>query len=335
MPEKKLFLIGLISLLLFFGCVDNSEGNDNNPEGNENSDYSEESIKEILGKAKNITNLEYEVIQKIKDSVSGKEVNSTNTLVYVKNKKFRTELQHYGTDGKMITVFNGEKLYFYNLTTKIFMELPLEDKESINELLSEVSVDLIAMSEKALNDPELKEIGKEEINGIKTRIIKFNYLGNFGTEKITVWVSEKYGIPIKSESKTEEIEKKLIVEIKNLKFNSVQDSVFEIPEEKLPKIIKETELTETEEKLCVIGKQDVVSVQKCSLNEKILYAKNQDSSLMTDTGNTTYYDETGNDICSYSWFAQNDSCTTELKEWDSEFKEEDCKWQRLCYSGTN
>ncbi len=326
------FLTVLICLLLVFsGCTEPPK----EKKEDKQDEIVEETIQEILGKAENITNLEYDEITSVQgeeiEDPQGMEISSTK--VFIKGGKFRVEMQYPEQEAKMIIVFDEKTAYMYDPMTDTYLGQPIEGTEYDGKLSLMFVEDLILMAKEALNDSEMKETGKEELNGMKTRIIEFTRIGRLGQEQTKAWISEEHGLPIKFESIIQGHENKLVIEIKNLKFNSVQDSVFEIPEDKIPKIVKKTELNETEEKICVIGQQNIVKVEKCVLDKVTLYSKHQDSTLVTDTGNTTFYDETGTEICGYAWFsADMDHYKTELAEWNPEFNKENCEWEKLCAS---
>jgi len=170
---------------------------------------SEETLEEILAKVDNINSLEFTLIN----------FDGTESQIYQKNEKYRFDTKIKATVNSKETVYDysgisdGENKYY-------------SYEEEINPGFTPfMTFDLIGLSKDALNDSKLKEIGAEEINGKTVRIIEF------GSEyqKIKAWVSEEYGLIVKTEFDGGTIGK-LEITIKNIKVNSVEDSVFDVSE---------------------------------------------------------------------------------------------------------
>jgi len=167
---------------------------------------SEETIEEILAKANNINSLEFTLIN----------FDGTESQIYQKNEKYRFDTKIKAT------VNSEEKTYAYSGISDGENKYYSYEEEINPGFTPFVNFDLIGLSKDALNDSELKEVGAEEINGKTTRIIEFTSK----SQKIKTWVSEEYGISVKMQVKTSM--GNLEMELKNIKVNSVDDSVFDV-----------------------------------------------------------------------------------------------------------
>lgn len=169
-------------------------------------EQTEETIQEILAKAENIESLQFTTV-----------FYETEFQVFQKNNKYR-----FDTEELRITTDSVEKTYSYSAISD-GQNKYYRYKTTGNwpETTPFVDFDLIGLSEKALNDTELKETGKKELNGKNFRIIEF-YLDGQTTE---AWVSEENGLMTKLvfELATEKFEENF----ENIKVNSVDDSVFD------------------------------------------------------------------------------------------------------------
>jgi hypothetical protein len=182
------------------------------------------SLEEILAKAENYTNLEYDM--ETNNTLGGVIITSK---VYRKGEKYKVESEAMGL--KTLMIVDGKDLYSYIYEQDIYYksELSLEEISELMGIESEPDKNLI-------DNPTLKEIGREELNGLNTRVITYTTTATrpFGSpEEVQVksWISEKYGITVKSEIETET--GKVFIELKNIKFGTVQDSVFEVPKDKI------------------------------------------------------------------------------------------------------
>jgi len=210
--KKILILIIVVVLIVSFtGCTETPEPK-TNEDGNGKAS-SEETIQDILAKAEKNTNFEYELYTE-----SNLSTNIEGTKIFVKGGKWRFEDDI--SNGTII--FDGENTYLYYYNDDVYIQ---------SGSMEGVFFDLTDLSNQALNDSSLKEIGKEKIDGINTRKIEFNYKAFSGKEKVKAWVSESKGIIIKIEEETG-----TIIEMKNIVFNSVSDSLFEVPEDKIQSI---------------------------------------------------------------------------------------------------
>jgi len=234
--KKILISIVLIVLLVsVIGCTQPTpnqlpppkENQKSNEKDNENGNVMPEpTIKEILTKGTETENIEYEA--KITHEIAlGKQ--EWTSKIYQKETNYKTVIEDTG----LIGIFNGTKNYTY---------FPEIDKYVVFEIKESSAFDAKYISEQALLDSAMKEIKKQRINGFDARIIEFTYFDKFFSgekQKITAWISEEYGIPVKIETQSQF--GPVGIEIRNIKLNSVKDTEFEVPEEK---VITQEELEE-------------------------------------------------------------------------------------------
>lgn len=211
MKNVLIFMVLVVLIVSLTGCAEDT-GTKAKENGNTET-TSEETIQDILAKAEKNTNFEYELYTK-----SSLGANIEGAKVFVKDGKWR--LEDEVSNGA--TIFDGENSYLYYYDDDVYVQIGS---------MEGVFFDLTDLSDQALNDSSLKEIGKEKIDGVNTRIIEFTYKVLSGEEKVKAWVSESTGIIIKIEEETG-----TILEMKNLVLNSVSDSLFEVPEDKIQSI---------------------------------------------------------------------------------------------------
>lgn len=187
------------------------------PKTKEDERNASETIQEILAKSKNMTNMEFNLVEK-----SNGELKTSK--YYLREGKYRTETQI--GDTKVVQIYDGNNLYAYSGYNGLETEKSLE---AIADALPSVIEDPAGIQEtakEALNSPELKEVGREAVNGLNARVIEYT----FNEQKIKAWVSEEYGIAVKKETEVQ-IEGEIIkhtTELQNIKIGSVAESFFKI-----------------------------------------------------------------------------------------------------------
>lgn len=209
--NKAILLFVFVLLLFSFGCTEEKNG-----KAKDGDKKAGQTIQEILEKGKSIDNIEYTMALIKPFPVTAK--------IYQKGIKYRGEASVLGQTS--ISIFDGTNAYIYDPTKDVYYKSPDADG-------STGTFDFEDFSEQALADTEMKELGKETINGMETRVIEFQYMGA-GTDealKTKAWVSEEYGIPVKFqfESDMGDVE----MEYKDIKIGVVEDSMFEVPEDKI------------------------------------------------------------------------------------------------------
>ncbi len=212
MNKKILILILLIALTVSLGCTQGTS-----QDNTKAKKLSAETIQEILEKGKSIDNIQYDVIMTTPFPLT--------LTVYQKKEKYKMETSILGQKSELI--FNGTHMYNYDPAKDVYLEMDVPDSGNAGGL------DFLDFSEQALNDIEMKELGEETVNDMKTKVIEFKYkASNEDTAvKTKAWISIKYGIPVKLLMTTEV--GKAEMSLKNIKLNSVEDAVFVVPQDKI------------------------------------------------------------------------------------------------------
>lgn len=211
---KKIIVVLLVLAVLFIGCnqipflkPEPTKTNEKPP----NEIYGPETLTEVLAKADNIKNIEYGLTLKSNDEL----IRTKKT--FVKNEKYFIEENSKGKESTKI--FDGLNIYIYDKSLGKYVKTSNETESPHH--LNKYSEELKRISS--------TEIGKETIQGFETRVIEFNHQEYQGAEqlKTKAWVSEKYGIIIRIEIEA------TVIELNNIKFDEINDSVFEVPENKV------------------------------------------------------------------------------------------------------
>jgi len=220
--KKIVVLVVLVLLISLAGCTHTFL----EPEQKQiikktpNEIYGEETLIEVLVKADSIKNIEYGLTLKSNDEL----IRTKKT--FVKDEKYLIEENSKGKESTKI--FDGLNAYIYDKSLDKYVKASKETESPHH--LNKYSEELKRISS--------TEIGKETIQGFETRIIEFSHQQYQGAEqlKTKAWVSEKYGIIIRIEIET------TAIELNNIKFNEINNSVFEVPENKVITMEEYTEL---------------------------------------------------------------------------------------------
>jgi outer membrane lipoprotein-sorting protein len=230
MKRVLLLLIVVFLIVSFSGCTETQPEQKTKENG---TIVSGEDIKEILTKAENTKNFEYDFEGTLIDFRG--EFTST-AKVYALGEKSRMEFEEEGK--KKAIVDNGDYEYIYDYETDSWSR----------DFYPMIRYDLHDISKKALEDSGLKELGTEKVDGLNTRIIEFTYKDEFDAtadEKIKAWISEDYGIALKMEIRNIETDKlKIKSEMSNFKVNTVKESMVTVPEEAITGVKEVCEETE-------------------------------------------------------------------------------------------
>ncbi|NLJ29005.1 DUF4412 domain-containing protein [Desulforhabdus amnigena] len=128
--------------------------------------------------------------------------------VYVKGNKMRQEAMEEGE--KQIVIVRPDKKVSWMIDPeeKKYIEMPYEDEENLFEEWS------LEKQEKA------KFLKEENAAGVPCKKYEIDEEG----EKTSIWISTKHSFPVKVE------DSETIVEYKNIRDGSLEDSLFELPE---------------------------------------------------------------------------------------------------------
>jgi len=165
-----------------------------------------ETLGEILSKAGDIASVKYDLI------MTSEGMPSTTQKVWLKKNKMKTETTVEKNTQISIIDMDAKTIYMYlpaqNIATKMdFSDAPESPIESVENVENYNPV----------------VIGSETIDGKACIVYEVTVEGT----KVKYWVWKERGFPIKVEAETSE--GKVTTEYKNIEFEDIPDSVFELP----------------------------------------------------------------------------------------------------------
>jgi len=168
------------------------------------------SLTEIFGKAKEVSSLKY-------DMVVTAPVETAETIkMWRKGNKMRMEGSFEGQSIVYLMDVDNQLAHMYFPAENTAMKISLgEVQESVGESPTEQSESVMQYNPETL--------GTETLDGKNCLVIKYTT----ETEEVKMWIWTNYGLPIKTESTTDEGTS--IVEIKNTDLSTIPDSMFELP----------------------------------------------------------------------------------------------------------
>ena len=140
--------------------------------------------------------------------------------IYVAPNKMRIEGLSPEGKGSIVMIYRKDKHigYYLNPEKKLYMEKPLDEKEMEQN------------AKKFVDSKNEKVLGTEYINGYKCTKKEVettvNYMGYKSTSKTIAWISEKLGLPIRTQSQNGSI-----MELKNIKEQTPSSKYFEVPKD--------------------------------------------------------------------------------------------------------
>jgi len=204
-------LLLAVLVLVGAGCGEKAAEKGAVPPGEEEKvEEGAESLTDILAKAKGITSFKYDVV------ATAPEQAAVTTKMWFKGQKTRME----GTfeDKSMVYLIDmGEQLaYTYFPAENTAMKMSLgKAQESVGESPTEQS--------ESVEKHNPVTVGTEVLDGKTCLVIEYTD----ETGKTKMWIWTMYGIPIRTETTT--AKGTTVVEIKNIDFGDIPDSVFELP----------------------------------------------------------------------------------------------------------
>lgn len=176
------------------------------PEGEEEA----ESLPDILAKATGISSLKYDMVATAPDE------EAVTMKMWWKGKMVRMEGTFEGKSMVYLVDVSKQLAYIYFPSENTAMKMGLgEAQESTGESPTGQSESVMKY------DPVT--VGTEVWDGKSCLVIKYTT----ETSEVKMWVWTKYGLSIKTESTT--AEGTSIVELKNIEFGEISDSMFELP----------------------------------------------------------------------------------------------------------
>jgi len=168
------------------------------------------SLTDILSKAKDITSFKYDMIVTIPGETA------VTTKMWRKGNKTRTEMTVEGQ--KMVYLMDIDKqlayTYFPSENTAMKMDLS-KTQEVTGESPTEQSGSVM--------DYTPETVGTEVLDGKTCLVVRYTT----ATEEVKMWLWTSYGIPIRTETTT--AKGTSVLELKNIEFGNISDSMFELP----------------------------------------------------------------------------------------------------------
>ncbi len=141
------------------------------------------------------------------------ESRETQGKIYMKGDKMRRDFARGEKVSIAIVRPDLKVMWMLMPGQKSFMEMPFS-KASLEQMMG--------MSK---DQPQMKLVGPEMVNGYETDKYETTVKAGGKTVKSFVWVSKKFGVPIKMLSR----DGKFTMEYRNIKEGGVPDAVFELP----------------------------------------------------------------------------------------------------------
>lgn len=197
-----IIIVLLVGTIFLTGCVGKKEN------GGETTKT--ESLTDVLAKAKNITSFKYDMI------VTAPGQTAVTQKMWLKEKKMRMEMTSQGQNLVYLVDMNELLAYLYTPAENMAMKMNFSKaQQTVGESPTEQSGSVMQYNPVTL--------GTEVLDGKTCLVIEYTS----GTDKTKMWVWTKYGLPIKTETTT--AQGKSIVELKNIEFGDISDSMFELP----------------------------------------------------------------------------------------------------------
>ncbi len=209
---KKIVIIIVLIALVGIGAWLLLGGEKAVPSGEEEEAETETelSLTEILGKAKGMTSLKYDMVATAPGEAA------VTIKMWRKGNKMRMEGTFEGKSMVYLVNVDEQLAYMYFPAENTAMKIGLgEAQEAAGESPTEQSESIVKYNPVTL--------GTETLDGKSCLVIEYTT----ETDDVKMWVWTEYGLPIKTESTT--AEGTSVVELKNIESGDISDSIFELP----------------------------------------------------------------------------------------------------------
>jgi len=207
---KKIVIIIVLIALIGIGAWFLFGGEKSGEDGKILKDGKELSLIDIFDKAKGVISFKYDMVA----TAPGETAETVK--MWREGKKMRMEGNFDGKNMVYLVDTDKQLAYMYFPAENTAMKMSIgKVQESIGESPTEQSGSVMQYNPVTL--------GTETLDGKKCLVIEYT----METGKTKSWVWEKYGLPIKTESTTNEGIH--LVELKNIEFGGISDSMFELP----------------------------------------------------------------------------------------------------------
>lgn len=206
---KKILIVTIVLILIGVGAwflFGSGKGS-----GEEDASTGEGlSLTEVLNKAKDVVSYRYEAL------ITAPGQSPITAKFWLKGNKMRWE-GNYERQNVVLLIDQGEQVsYVYIPAQSIAMKMDFsKSKGTVGESPTEQS--------ESVMDHNPVTLGTETLDGKTCLIVE--YTSEAGKTKMWFWT--RYGIPIRTESTT--TQGTTVVELKNMDFGDISDSMFELP----------------------------------------------------------------------------------------------------------
>jgi len=171
------------------------------------------SIEDLFSRAEKINEMSYDM------HVTGPDGTKVVSVLYVKGTKMRTETMIQGQQVIMLGD-SEDAMYTYYPDQNTAMKIDMSDGE-IEEGVEQTPIQML---EEVMDS--VKIIGEEKIDNKLCTVIEYKMADQGLTQ--TMWLWQKYGIPIKVVTQTSQ--GTTTIEYRNIEFGNIPDSMFELPD---------------------------------------------------------------------------------------------------------
>ncbi|MDD4874063.1 MAG: hypothetical protein PHE15_03720 [Dehalococcoidales bacterium] len=198
-----LIISGLLAATLILSAC----GGGNNTTTTSSTTASGESLEDILGNVVGITSFTYDMV------ITSSDGPTQSHTIWCENDEMRMDLEAEGEAVVYIWDGNTETTYIYYPSQNI--ALKVTTYEPANSAVDKTE---------GIMDYNPTIIGTETLDGKVCLVVEYTYEGT--TSKMWIW--KQYGFPIRVEVTT--TEGTTVMEYKNISFEDIADSIFELPE---------------------------------------------------------------------------------------------------------
>ncbi|MBZ9572275.1 hypothetical protein KJA15_03020 [Patescibacteria group bacterium] len=205
-----LFLLLVVLVLVGAGCGEKKVEEEGAVPSNGKVEEEAESLTDILDKAKDVVSLKYDVV------VTAPDQAAITTKVWYKGTNMRVEGTFEGYTGVYLLDAGEQLAYLYVPAQNIAMKMDWSKaRGTAGESPTEQS--------ESVMDYNPVTVGTEVLDGKTCLVVEYST----ETEEVKMWIWTRYGIPIRTEGTT--AKGTTVVEIKNIDFGDISNSIFELP----------------------------------------------------------------------------------------------------------
>lgn len=210
MRKALIFPVLLLGILVLVGAGCGEKTPSENGGVTPGAEEKTESLTDVLAKAKGATSYKYDTV------ITAPGEAAVTMKMWREGKKMRMEGTFDGQSMVYLVDMDKELAYTYFPSENMAMKISLHKaEETTGESPTEQS--------ESVEQYNPVTLGTEVLDGKTCLVIKYSTQ----TEEVKMWVWTKYGLPIRIETTT--AKGTSVVELKNIGFGDIPDSMFELP----------------------------------------------------------------------------------------------------------